>query len=330
VEMPTTGRIWPVGPTLDQGREGACVGMGCAGAVAAAPSSRSGINRQYAVNWYRRAQRLDEWPGEAYPGTSVLAGCLVGRERKLWAGFRWSKHPAELAAGLNSDDLGPAIVGVQWSEDLYDVPPDGLLPEDVTLDPNMGHCVLGFGYVPSRALITRDMQADLEELGLWEAVDQLAGPSFLILNSWGPSWGVHGMAVVPLPLMRRWFAARGEFALPEQRTKGKAGAVAQGAEPVETETGTGAATAAPVDATVAPVDPDAEQSGDVTLHITAAEVQDGDRILDPPEGLGQESATVTRPPVHSTAFGGRRVTVPTTAGSFQLGAGEPVTVRRQQ
>jgi hypothetical protein len=57
-------------------------------------------------------------------------------------------------------------------------------------------------------------------------------------------------------------------------------------------------------------------------------VQDGDRILDPPEELEQESVTVRGTPRHVTGWNGRRVTIPTTGGTFQLGAAEPVTVRR--
>jgi hypothetical protein len=302
-QMPTTGRIWRHGPVLNQGAEGACVGFGSAGIVAAEPSSRTGVTNTYARNWYRRAQRLDVWPGEAYEGTSVLAGCLVGRERKLWAGFRWAKNPAELAAGILNPTLGPAILGVQWSEQLYDVPTSGAVRSDVPLNPDLGHCVDLFGYVPARAFLSRDMQAELAELGLAEAVDQMAEPSFLLLNSWSDTWGAGGRAVVPVSLMRRWFAARGEFALPEQRTKGRTGAAMED-------------------------DTEEQADRDRTLHLRADEVQDGDRILDPPEELEQESVTVRGTPRMVSGWNGRRVVIDSTAGSFQLGAGDPVAVRR--
>jgi hypothetical protein len=303
--MPASPILWDLGPVLDQGNEGACVGYGCAGAVASAPSSRTGVNDTYARTWYRRAQRLDEWQGESYDGTSVLAGCLVGRERKLWSGFRWAKQPAELAAGILNPALGPAVVGVQWSEDLYET--GALLDTDVRLDPELGHCVLLPGYLPADAWENsdRDARDQLEELGLADAVHDLEGPGFVVLNSWGTSWGAGGLAVAGLELVQRWFRARGEFALPENRTKGRT---------------TMAATEDQAPAEM--------RAGDETMHVTAAEVLEGDRILDPPEELGQESATVTAQPRHTQAWGGRRVTIPTTAGSFQLGAGDAVTVRR--
>jgi hypothetical protein len=292
--------------------------MGSAGAVAAEPSSRPGVTNTYARNWYRRAQRLDEWPGEAYEGTSVLAGCLVGRERKLWTGFRWAKRPAELAAGICDDTLGPAIIGVQWSQQLYDPPASGLLPADVTLDPDLGHCVLAFGYLPEPELITRDLWDTLEDLDLVHAVEQLDEPSFPLLNSWGEEWAVAGCAIAPASLVQRWFRARGEFALPEQRTKDRRGAAAVAEDRGELEPET------PTNRRIRPE----QESGDRTLHLRADEVIDGDRILDPPEELDSESVTVRGTPRHVTGWNGRRVTIPTTGGTFQMGAAEPVTVRR--
>lgn len=311
--MPTTGAVWPVGPVLDQGREGACVGMGCSGAVAAAPSSRSGVNLAYALSWYRRAQRLDEWAGEAYEGTSVLAGAKVGRERRLWSGFRWAKSPAELAAGILDTTLGPAVIGVQWSEQLYEVPATGLLPGDVTLDPDMGHCVLLFGYLPAWNPDAADEGAQrlLERMGLLGAWQAAREPVFLLLNSWGQSWGHKGTAVAPLSLVRRWFAARGEFALPETRTKGRT------------------TMTAPDEDQQPATDEEQDRPADVTLHLTAAEVQAGDRILDPPDALGQESVTV-RAVSHRRAWSGRLVQVTGRAVTFSLPAGTPVTVRRPQ
>jgi hypothetical protein len=59
----------------DQGSEGACVGFGVARML-----SHLNRKRYDARDIYRRAQRIDEWPGEAYSGTSVRAGLDVVRE----------------------------------------------------------------------------------------------------------------------------------------------------------------------------------------------------------------------------------------------------------
>lgn len=309
-EMPTTGVLWATGPTLDQGAEGACCGFGATGAVMAEPSGRlqpATAATKYARGWYKRAQRLDEWPGEQYDGTSVLATCLVGRERRLWSGFRWAKNPAELAAGIVDPQLGPAILGVAWAQELYETDRAGVMRAR-DLDGDLGHCVLAFGYLPAPEHISDPLWDELEELGLTAAVESLDEPSYPILNSWGPDYGRGGRAVAPVSLVRRWFARRGEFALPEDRTR--RGATMAAGEQDETDGGT--------------------EGRDVTLHITVDELRDGDRVLDPPEELGQESATVRGTPRLVTAHGGRQVLVPTVAGQFPLSSGAPVTVRRRK
>ncbi len=314
--MPTAGRVWRHGPTLDQKAEGACVGFGSAGAVAAEPLGRSGVTNTYARNWYKAAQRLDDWPGEAYEGTSVLAGCLEGRRRKMWTGFRWAKNPAELAAGITRDSLGPAIIGVQWSPQLYEVPATGLLDSGVQLDPNLGHCVLLFGYAPAWSDCTPQLRADLDAIGLARAAETAKQPAFPLLNSWGEAWGDGGVALAPVELVQRWVDARGEFGLPEGRTPG---------------VGTRVSAEQPDEADGLNIGPRRQrpepERGDDTLHLTAAQVQTGDRLLDPPDELGQESVTV-RGVRHILNWGGRRVVIDSTAGTFQLGADSPVTVRR--
>ncbi len=312
VEMPRDGVLWDTGPTIDQGSEGSCVGMGCTGAVMAEPSARR-VPRpfDYATAWYRRAQRLDVWPGESYAGTSVLAGCLVGRERKLWTGFRWAKRPAELAAGILNPELGPAVVGVQWSDELYDTDPLGVMRAE-RLDGDLGHSLLLFGYLPEPELISDRLWDQLEELELREAVESLDEPSFPALNSWGDDYGRHGRAVAPASLVRRWFSHRGEFAMPENRTRRPR--TMTDAEQVSEDSA--------VD------ELEEEQSGDRTLRPTAAELEEGDRITDGlPDELEQSSATV-RGTRHVRGYGGDTVLVFTTAGVFSVSAGTRLTVRR--
>ena len=76
-------------PFYDQGKEGACVGFACSRMM-------SLLNRRrYEAPWlYREAQRVDDWPGEDYSGTSVRAALDVLRSR----GHR---RVANRAAGLH-------------------------------------------------------------------------------------------------------------------------------------------------------------------------------------------------------------------------------------
>lgn len=212
--LPTGGRLWTTGRVIDQGEEGACVGCGMAGEAAATPVPVKGADTfDYALAWYRRAQDLDEWAGRSYVGTSVLAGCLVGRERGLWSGFRWAKTAEELAAGVVR--RGPAVIGVNWREDSYDTDADGVIPASGRVVG--GHCLLVFGFSPAQP--TTYMWRRLAALGLADGVRKVAGPAFLILNSWGEGYGKRGRAIVPLDLMRQWIDERAELAIPEGRRR---------------------------------------------------------------------------------------------------------------
>src|SRR4051812_7874153 len=67
---------WECSARLNQGNEGACVGFAWAQELAAAPAEAK-VNAKLALRIYEDARKVDEWPGERYSGTSVLAGAKV-------------------------------------------------------------------------------------------------------------------------------------------------------------------------------------------------------------------------------------------------------------
>lgn len=78
---------------MDQGSEGACVGFGSTRAMML-------LNRRrYDARWlYHEAQKIDEWPGENYDGTSVRAGMDVLRlegHRRVWGTHTGTINPTE-------------------------------------------------------------------------------------------------------------------------------------------------------------------------------------------------------------------------------------------
>lgn len=206
-------RFWTPGAVVtDQGSEGACVGHGVVNEAMASPvrvpfprSTFIAVDGQFmreadyvAQQVYRRAQQIDEWEGEQYDGTSVLAGMKVGRERGWWRSFGWAFNLSELRAGLES---GPVIVGVEWREAMYEAP-DGV----VTVDGPVagGHCLVITGYTRHHRII--------------------GGPAYRWRNSWGGAtspgggYGLNGSAyIAAADLDRVLFQAGGEAAVPVER-----------------------------------------------------------------------------------------------------------------
>lgn len=195
-------RFWTPGTVItDQGREGACVGHGIVNEAMASPvrvkSFVNGLSaigvfheaNRTAYDVYRRAQQIDEFEGEQYDGTSVLAGMKVGRERGWWSGYRWAFNMLELRAALED---GPVVIGVEWREGMYEAPDGWLEP---TGDVVGGHCLLVTGYTRRHTRSRR--------------------PAYRLRNSWGNQFGHNGSAYIdPDALHRILFRAGGEAAVP--------------------------------------------------------------------------------------------------------------------
>lgn len=125
----------------NQGNEGACVAF-------AISRMQSLHNRQRYAPWdlYREAQRIDEWPGEDYSGTSLRAGFDVAREQGLWTPLdgridvgkgpvkrhgikanRWARDIIDIAYCLSPADGGRSVLNRgyvvvlnSWGDDPHD------------------------------------------------------------------------------------------------------------------------------------------------------------------------------------------------------------------
>lgn len=91
----------------DQGNEGSCVGF-------SASRMMSLLNRRrYDAEWlYHEAQRIDEWPGEDYDGTSVRAGMDVLRTEGLRRKFGPFTLPVSLSAGISANRWATSVTEV--------------------------------------------------------------------------------------------------------------------------------------------------------------------------------------------------------------------------
>ena len=202
---PITRRIrrWREGPVLDQGREGACVGFGWTGEVMSTPVAvRLADPDTYARNLYRAAQRIDEWAGENYEGTSVLAGAKVVLGYGMIREYRWAFGIDDLIDTVCT--LGPVVIGIPWLSGMYDTRPSGMV--EVAGQVVGGHCVVVTGYHPGIRLAGEGWFARHEVLR-WR-------------NSWGTGYGLNGSAYVKAADLASQLAQSGEACVPMLRSFG--------------------------------------------------------------------------------------------------------------
>jgi len=183
-------KIWQCAKVLDQGQEGSCVGHGFAHELIAKPYPIKGINHPRAVQIYKKAQTLDEWPGENYSGTSVLAGAKA--LQLLFPGtidsYRWAFDIQDIVATLGYH--GPIVIGVNWYSGFFTPAADGFIHLTGTIQG--GHCLLLRGV---------DVQKN----------------AFMLHNSWGETWGKKGTALISFDDMQRLLIEGGDFCIPITR-----------------------------------------------------------------------------------------------------------------
>ena len=195
--------LWLTGPILDQGKEGACVGFGWAAKVLADPfavdlgklTTRVKVPRTpapFARKIYAEAKKVDEYPGEDYEGTSVLAGAKVLQSYGVVKAYSWAFSVDEVIDGIIS--TGPVVLGINWYDGMYEAP-NGVL---TVSGPQVGgHCILAVGYNVSSK--------------------KAGGEATVILqNSWGRGWGVNGLAEIKVSELARLLNEQGEACLPLQ------------------------------------------------------------------------------------------------------------------
>lgn len=184
--------LWtaPDGTTvLDQGEEGACAGYGVTNELLWNPIPVPGLDGTFArqkIYWV--AQENDPWAGGSYPGgqpvyegTSVLAAVKAAADLGYYTEYRWATSEKEMALGIGH--LGPAIIGVDWYNNMFRPDRTGYIHP--TGGVAGGHCLLAIG-------IDTD------------------GDYYTLHNSWGPTWGNNGNCRIHRRDMAKLLGANGE------------------------------------------------------------------------------------------------------------------------
>lgn len=174
----------------DQGREGACVGFAWSHELAARPAEIDTADHALATGIYRRAQQIDEFPGEGYSGTSVLAGAKAVAELGFITEYRWAFGIEDLLVTLGY--FGPAVLGVNWHQGMFQLDNSGFIrPTGPVMG---GHAILARGVSIKKGTV-------------------------LLRNSWGAQWGRDGDCLIRIDDLATLLAANGEACIPTLRRR---------------------------------------------------------------------------------------------------------------
>lgn len=196
-EAPLRSRGWACPTWLDQGQEGACVGFSWSHELCAWPVAVKGISDDFARGIYKEAQKSDEWPGEDYEGTSVLAGAKTVAGKGYMDEYRWAFGVDDALRALGYQ--GPVVVGIPWYQSMFEPRPSGLV--EVTPGGGGGHAILVRGV---------SLKARLKgEPGPM--------PVVRLRNSWGKSWGVDGDCYIKVEDFASLLEAEGDCCVPVVR-----------------------------------------------------------------------------------------------------------------
>jgi hypothetical protein len=191
--------FWKEGTILDQGREGACVGFAWTGELLTEPVApkqqpSEELGNSLALSYYKRAQKIDQWPGEDYEGTSVLAGAKIMQQEGFIDSYRWCFGVRDVRDTLLT--VGPVVIGVPWHSGMYSTGRGGLVR--VTGSNVGGHALVLTGYDPN---FRATPGGRTYEVFRWR-------------NSWGSDYGVDGSGYIKYNDLEKLLKQTGEACVP--------------------------------------------------------------------------------------------------------------------
>lgn len=141
---------------------------------------------------YKEAQKIDEWPGENYEGTSVRAGAKILQQRGFISSYYWGMSTEELKQAVLN--IGPVVVGCNWYSAMDYPDANGFVKAAGW--PRGGHAFL------------------IDEVDLKKKYVRCK-------NSWGRNWGKKGYFYLNFDDLEILLGTRGEICLAiESRNNG--------------------------------------------------------------------------------------------------------------
>lgn len=208
---PLRGYTWSCAAFNDQGQQGACVGFAWSHELTARPYPVPTDNA-LARSIYLRAQQIDEWAGEDYSGTSVLAGAKATKELLNTSGqaylqeYRWAFGINDLLLALGYK--GPAVLGLNWYSGMFNTDSAGFIRK--TGSWVGGHAILARGC----SLVWVDKNGPRQYSNL-----DTQRSYVLLRNSWGADWGTNGDAKISVADLDALLRENGDACVPVLRRK---------------------------------------------------------------------------------------------------------------